>query len=119
MGKMIYLKNVTTLRLQEDRCIGCGMCLTVCPHEVFALNNGKVKIRDRDACMECGACARNCPTEAIRVQAGVGCAAAVINTALGRKSSASCCVIEPQQGPDGKKTDRKSCCYAIIFLLSR
>jgi ferredoxin len=110
MGKMIYLKNVTTLRLQEDRCVGCGMCLAVCPHEVFALNNGKAKIRDRDACMECGACARNCPTEAIRVQAGVGCAAAVINTALGRKSSACCCVIEPQDGTGAGKPDKGICC---------
>jgi NAD-dependent dihydropyrimidine dehydrogenase PreA subunit len=110
MGKMIYLKNVTTLRLQEDRCVGCGMCLAVCPHEVFALNNGKAKIRDRDACMECGACARNCPTEAIRVQAGVGCAAAVINTALGRKNSACCCVIEPQDGPGAGKPGKGSCC---------
>ena len=33
---------------------------------------------DREACMECGACARNCPRGAIRVQAGVGCAAAII-----------------------------------------
>jgi len=32
--------------------------------------------------MECGACATNCPTEAITVQSGVGCAAALINTAL-------------------------------------
>jgi ferredoxin len=110
MGEMIYLKNVTTLRLQEDRCVGCGMCLAVCPHEVFALNNGKAKIRDRDACMECGACARNCPAEAIRVQTGVGCAAAVINAALGRTNSACCCVIEPQEGLDGKKRDQGSCC---------
>jgi ferredoxin len=109
MGKMIYLKNVTTLQLREDRCIGCGMCLTVCPHEVFVLNNGKVKIRDRDACMECGACARNCPAEAIQVQAGVGCATAVINAALGRTSSACCCVIESKDGGAGK-TRQGSCC---------
>jgi ferredoxin len=29
-------------------------------------------------CMECGACATNCPASAITVDAGVGCAAAVI-----------------------------------------
>ena len=28
--------------------------------------------------MECGACALNCPQEAIEVNAGVGCAAAII-----------------------------------------
>ena len=107
MGQLVYLKNVTTLRLDEGKCIGCGMCLSVCPHAVFTLNNGKAAIADRDACMECGACAMNCPTEALTVQAGVGCAAAVINSALGRESSC-CCVIETKNEP--VKNQSKSCC---------
>lgn len=76
---MKYLKNVATLQLDAARCIGCGMCMTVCPHRVFARDGGKVRIHDIDACMECSACARNCPAEAITVQQGVGCAAAVIS----------------------------------------
>jgi ferredoxin len=102
MGEMIYLKDVVTLKLHEDRCMGCGVCVDVCPHAVIGMNgDGRAWIRDRDACMECGACSRNCPTEAFSVQTGVGCAAAVINTMLGR-SDAPCC------GPsDQKKT---SCC---------
>lgn len=75
---MRYLKNVVTLRLHEDKCTGCGMCLEVCPHGVLAAGDRRVKVADRDACMECGACARNCPFGAIEVRAGVGCAAAVI-----------------------------------------
>jgi len=59
--------------------------------------NGRVRIKDRDACMECGACARNCPSEALKVRSGVGCAAALINAALGRNSSSCCCVIEPEE----------------------
>ena len=97
MGRFTYLKDVVTLSLNEEKCAGCGTCAVVCPHEVFRLNNGKAVIVDRDACMECGACATNCPTEAITVQSGVGCAAAVINAALGRSSSSCCCVIEPKK----------------------
>jgi len=93
MEKMIYLKNVVTLQLGEENCSGCGMCMVVCPHAVFSMNNGKAQIENRDACMECGACALNCPTRAITVQTGVGCAAAVINSALGREGTC-CCVIE-------------------------
>jgi ferredoxin len=92
---MIYLKDVVTLKLNEERCVGCGMCLTVCPHAVMSMDNGHARIENRDACMECGACARNCPVDAITVQAGVGCAAAVINAALGRQGSC-CCTIENQ-----------------------
>jgi NAD-dependent dihydropyrimidine dehydrogenase PreA subunit len=96
MGQLIYLKNVTTLKLDEGKCTGCGMCLSVCPQPVLSKNNGKVEIINRDACMECGACQRNCPTQALTVRPGVGCAAAVINAALGRKSS-SCCTISSKE----------------------
>jgi ferredoxin len=94
MVDFVYLKDVVTLELDMDKCVGCGMCLIVCPHAVLSMNNGHAMIKNRDACMECGACAQNCPTEAIAVQAGVGCAAAVINAALGRDSSSCCCVLE-------------------------
>lgn len=77
-----YLKDVVTLQLDEQRCNGCGACIEVCPHPVFEIVGGKARIVDRDACMECGACALNCPTEAIAVQAGVGCASAVITGAV-------------------------------------
>ena len=97
MEKLIYLKDVTTLDFAEDKCVGCGMCTVVCPHAVFRMDIDRLQIENRDACMECGACARNCPTNAISVDAGVGCAAAVINAALGREGGC-CCVVETEKG---------------------
>ncbi|MRR17732.1 MAG: 4Fe-4S dicluster domain-containing protein [Deltaproteobacteria bacterium] len=91
MDKTVYLKNVATLSLDTQKCTGCGMCLEVCPHGVFRMNQKSVHILDRDACMECGACSRNCPAQAIAVEAGVGCAAAVINSLLGRNGGECCC----------------------------
>ena len=73
-----YLSNVATLALSSDKCVGCGMCLDVCPHGVLEFENGKAIISDKDSCMECGACAKNCPADAISVDAGVGCALAII-----------------------------------------
>ncbi|WP_303721034.1 mercury methylation ferredoxin HgcB [Malonomonas rubra] len=78
MKKFRYLKNVATLKYDEELCIGCGRCLEVCPHAVFKLLNGRAKIIDFDACMECGACAKNCPVTALAVTAGVGCAAGLL-----------------------------------------
>ena len=101
MGKLIYLRDVVTLNLDMEKCVGCGMCITVCPHAVFKMNEKHAYIEERDACMECGACAKNCPAEAIRVKTGVGCASAVINAALGRKSSACCCSIDEASGGRG------------------
>ena len=94
MGRLVYLKDVVTLELDQQKCTGCGMCLMVCPHAVLGMNNGHAKIENRDACMECGACAQNCPVDSVQVRSGVGCATAVINSALGRDNSSCCCVIE-------------------------
>ena len=98
MSPLRYLPNVVTLVLDDEKCDGCGMCTTVCPHAVFALENRKARIVDRDACMECGACAGNCPTGAITVDSGVGCATAIIIGALkgtaptcGCSDDTSCC----------------------------
>jgi NAD-dependent dihydropyrimidine dehydrogenase PreA subunit len=113
MGELIYLANVVTLELDAEKCIGCGMCLQVCPRAVWSLFQGRAAIDNKDACIECGACTMNCPAEAIQVQVGVGCAAAVINSFLGRESSSCCCTIENRdvkygRQPTSKK--RSSCC---------
>ena len=95
MRRFRYLQNVTTLELCPDGCAGCGRCVEVCPHQVFALAGRQAHIVDRDACMECGACSRNCPLALINVNAGVGCASGLINEWLRernlRRSGAACC----------------------------
>jgi ferredoxin len=110
MGKLAYLKNVVTLALDSRKCSGCGMCLEVCPHEVFEMNGKGVLIRDRDACMECGACSRNCPTGALTVQSGVGCAAAVINGMLGRNATGCCCVVDSNEPSKPGSCGGGGCC---------
>ncbi len=87
--KFSYLKNVVTLKLDHEKCNGCGLCALVCPQQVFTMTGKISSISDRDACMECAACARNCPTRAIFVRQGVGCAYAVLMDKLGIKGK--CC----------------------------
>ncbi|MHC4538530.1 MAG: mercury methylation ferredoxin HgcB [Planctomycetota bacterium] len=82
MTRLEYLKNVVTLNLDTDKCIGCERCAEVCPHRVFTVEDRKARVIDRDLCMECGACQNNCPVEAISVGQGAGCARAVITGAL-------------------------------------
>lgn len=94
MAELVYLRNVVTLRLAPEKCTGCGKCLEVCPRNVLALQDKKLRLAEKDRCIECGACVRNCPFDALWVKTGVGCAAAVINSALGRTGS-DCCCVEP------------------------
>ena len=90
MKSLRYLKNVTTLKLDAEACVGCGACETVCPHGVIAVTGKKAAVVDRDGCIECGACATNCPTNAIQVTPGVGCAAYIISSWIHGPENASC-----------------------------
>lgn len=88
---LTYLKDVTSLELFDDKCIGCGVCAIVCPHRVFVVAEKKAAIAVRDLCIECGACSKNCPVAAIKVDAGVGCASAIIYGWLtGNEPSCDC-----------------------------
>lgn len=88
-----YLTEVVSLEYDREKCVGCGTCLDVCPHQVFTLKDGKAAVADRDACIECGACANNCAPGAIAVTPGVGCATYIIQTWIGGTKAASggCC----------------------------
>ena len=95
MKNFRYIDGVAILKLKREACVGCGMCVTVCPHRLFALRDTKAEILDSNACMECGACARNCPAGAIYVNPdnGCGCAAYIINSWITKVkgSSAQAC----------------------------
>jgi NAD-dependent dihydropyrimidine dehydrogenase PreA subunit len=82
--------QTNTLSYHPDQCIGCGVCVDVCPHAVFSMNGRKAVLVSQAACMECGACQVNCPTGAITVESGVGCAAAMIRAALKGEKEPSC-----------------------------
>ncbi len=77
---MVYLAKTPTLRVDEDLCTGCGVCIEVCPRQALELAAKKAVIVDLDRCIECGACQLNCRYDAISVRVGVGCAAALISS---------------------------------------
>jgi NAD-dependent dihydropyrimidine dehydrogenase PreA subunit len=83
--------SVNTLQYDQSLCNGCGMCVNVCPHAVFEMDDRKALLVNPLACMECGACQLNCVTAAIQVDSGVGCAAGMIRAALQGKPETECC----------------------------
>jgi NAD-dependent dihydropyrimidine dehydrogenase PreA subunit len=91
MTGLRYIEEPITLAFDAEKCTGCRRCVEVCPHGVFEMQNKRAALVDRGACIECGACKLNCAWGAISVDAGVGCAAAIINGWLhGTEPSCDC-----------------------------
>ena len=53
-------------QIDEDKCVGCGLCVDVCPVEAITLEGDKAKV-DEDKYTECGQCVEECPNEAISI----------------------------------------------------
>ncbi len=52
------------LKVDEDRCVGCGLCMPSCPVEALKAW-GKIQV-DRNICNDCLDCIPNCPVDALR-----------------------------------------------------
>jgi len=87
---MLNASTINTLQYDPALCIGCEVCVDVCPHAVFGMNGRVARLIHPDDCMECGACQLNCPADAIVVESGVGCASAMILAALRGKDEVTC-----------------------------
>lgn len=52
------------MRVNPEKCIGCGSCIAHCPVDAIRFEQGKAFI-DKSICIQCGMCASICPVEAI------------------------------------------------------
>ncbi len=59
------LSEEPTLLFTENRCIGCAVCLEVCPSGAHKFENGQHTI-NRVLCENCGACVEECFAEALQ-----------------------------------------------------
>ncbi len=53
--------------VNEDTCIGCGICEEKCPMQTINVGDG-IAVVNEDKCIGCGVCAHHCPEEAINLK---------------------------------------------------
>lgn len=57
--------NVT---VDQDKCVGCGECVDVCPVEVYEMKDGKSDPVNAEECLGCESCVEVCEGNAITVE---------------------------------------------------
>lgn len=56
------------IKIDEDKCNGCGLCVLACHEGAIEMINGKAKLIRDDYCDGLGNCLPVCPTDAIRFE---------------------------------------------------
>jgi len=63
------LKERETTKINQEKCIGCWLCIPYCPTQAIRKNVAEkpTSFVDQQECVECGTCLRSgvCPTDAI------------------------------------------------------
>ena len=65
---MLAEREPITTVVDHELCIGCGLCVSVCPSDTLEILDGKSHVTGPRS-LGCGHCQAVCPTEAIKVQA--------------------------------------------------
>ncbi|MCD4830370.1 MAG: 4Fe-4S binding protein [Anaerohalosphaeraceae bacterium] len=62
----MVLRNMVII--DEDKCDGCGLCISACAEGAIKLIDGKAKLVSETYCDGLGACLGHCPQDAITVE---------------------------------------------------
>ena len=56
------------IKIDKEKCSGCGNCVEACPFGVFEIENGKAAVKHPEKCRKCRACISACPNNAIKIE---------------------------------------------------
>lgn len=54
-----------SVRVNKEKCVGCGKCTDICPGNLFGLSEGKAVMCYPKDCWGCVSCVKECPAHAI------------------------------------------------------
>jgi ferredoxin len=53
---------------EEERCVSCGACISVCPAGAISFTKDKNIVVEREKCHRCGVCVEACPRRSLSIQ---------------------------------------------------
>lgn len=56
------------VRIDEEKCTGCGLCVTPCAEGAIEIVDGKARVIDEVLCDGAGFCLSVCPTGALSIE---------------------------------------------------
>lgn len=60
------MDTTVTTAIDQEKCIGCGLCVQTCPARTLSMNDKKAVVSG-DRCIACGHCLAVCPSDAVSV----------------------------------------------------
>ena len=79
------------IRIDEDKCIGCGQCAAACHEGAIEMIDGKARLTREDYCDGLGDCLPACPTDAISFEKREAPAFDAVRAAKGKEPEALPC----------------------------
>jgi heterodisulfide reductase subunit A len=58
----------TVCHIDENKCVGCGLCITICPYGAISKDEKDLAKVNEVLCKGCGTCAASCPMRAMTMR---------------------------------------------------
>ncbi|MFX1450776.1 MAG: ferredoxin family protein, partial [Promethearchaeota archaeon] len=57
------------IKIEREKCIGCLVCIEVCPRDVYVFNKNdkKADLINPERCINCNACVKRCLAQCLMI----------------------------------------------------